>query len=203
MNSWPWRKHWWGYTNLGTIQIPPPPKYTILTDRGDGVSLWLLTFNISEYPEPDGLGLIGINVTPVPPWPSGGNPGNPNLDPMFPAGKWPYGPYYGNVVIWKAYEEPWLRTPRGVTPYLANSLVRLVIVSGQLGVDVEPITSATVAISQERVICLQSAYPGYNVAWREIILTAASPGVGWQDYTVTQTPNPGPYVPSFSQQNDD
>lgn len=52
-------KMWWGYADMGPIQIPPLPYYIILTDRADG-KLWQLSFNVATA-SPDGFGYISIN----------------------------------------------------------------------------------------------------------------------------------------------
>jgi hypothetical protein len=202
MTTWPYRKQWFGYTNIGTIQIPPPPKYIILTDRADGETLWWLTFDTVQYPYPDGLGLMGI--TNVPPWPSG-IPGDPNNDPTFVAGTWPTGTFYGNTQVYTPYNEPWINLPGaavGKYGYLKNVAIRLVVVGGYLGMETIPATVGTVQEANQRIFGL-NVYPGFNAPMREVILAMAYPGMGWQNITVTQTPNPPTYVPSFSQQDDD
>lgn len=39
-----------GYSDFGSIQIPPYPQIVILTDRADG-SLWMVGFNTTSSPE--------------------------------------------------------------------------------------------------------------------------------------------------------
>lgn len=53
------RKRIGGYTDLGSIQIPPTPQPLILTDRADGTQ-WLLSFNTSPETD-DTYGYISVN----------------------------------------------------------------------------------------------------------------------------------------------
>lgn len=48
-----------GYTDFGSIRIPPLPQRIYMTDRGDG-TLWELTHNLTDYSS-DGLGYISIS----------------------------------------------------------------------------------------------------------------------------------------------
>jgi hypothetical protein len=45
---------------MGPIQIPPVPRFIILTDRADG-TLWWLTYNLTP-PAADGFGYISITT---------------------------------------------------------------------------------------------------------------------------------------------
>lgn len=47
------RRRLQGYTDLGPVQVPPRPRYIIMTDRADGTK-WLLTHNLVDGPDADG-----------------------------------------------------------------------------------------------------------------------------------------------------
>lgn len=49
---------WYGYTDMGPIQIPPLPQAFLIQDRGDG-TWWLLAYSITP-PADDGLGYVSI-----------------------------------------------------------------------------------------------------------------------------------------------
>lgn len=55
---------WYGWADIGAIQIPPMPVYLILTDRADG-TLWWLTYSTSPAGD-DGYGYISITTTQPP-----------------------------------------------------------------------------------------------------------------------------------------
>jgi len=60
------RPRWWyGWSDLGPIQIPVLPPYIVLTDRADG-TLWLLTWNATNQPPVDGLGYVSIRNDGLP-----------------------------------------------------------------------------------------------------------------------------------------
>jgi hypothetical protein len=56
---------WYGFTDLGPIQIPVVPQFIMMTDRADGVTLWWLTFD-TTVSYPDGLGTIAVTTTSPP-----------------------------------------------------------------------------------------------------------------------------------------
>lgn len=51
-----------GYLDMGGITIPPMPQYTVMTDRNDETTLWLLSFTTNQ-PSPDNNGFITLNST--------------------------------------------------------------------------------------------------------------------------------------------
>lgn len=53
---------WYGYTDMGPIQIPPLPRHIILTDRDGSGAKWWLTFNLSPTTS-DGFGYVSISST--------------------------------------------------------------------------------------------------------------------------------------------
>src|ERR1700675_927294 len=117
----PTRRLWWGYTDIGRIQIPPNPKYLILTDRDTG-QLWWVTFN-KTLASSDGFGYIAINSV---------FPCNSNIDGASNGPRTiPPPKVYNNCVIYDAYDEP-------VIGFLdAVNFVRLFVRGGVLGASVE------------------------------------------------------------------
>lgn len=53
-----------GYTDMGRIQIPLPPRAIIITDRADGTKWWV-TYNLSPATS-DGFGYISISTATPP-----------------------------------------------------------------------------------------------------------------------------------------
>lgn len=55
---------WYGYADFGPIQMPPVPRYIVLTDRTTGTAWWL-TYN-TDLTTADGYGYISITDTSPP-----------------------------------------------------------------------------------------------------------------------------------------
>lgn len=165
------RPRWWyGWADLGPIQIMPVPPFIILTDRADGTKWWV-TFNTTTF-SLDSLGYISISTTSPP-------INNP-----------------GNILTYGAFEEPWLTNGQDAN----GSLTRLIVRGGFLGVEVlvqgEPghaTGGPTGAVAQQgqHVTYALQANVGFNLPMRNIILSQTTPGqYAWVPVTITQTPNP-------------
>lgn len=173
----PYRKMWWGYTDMGAIQIPPNPKYLILTDRTTG-KLWWLTFNAPSGTS-DGFGYVGINDQL--PCKSSQRDGanNGKLKPVPVT--------YNNCVVFDAYGEPLLGMQDSAT------LVRLIVDNGLLGVSLDTFNpqigldpnAPTITVMQDTGIL------SFNQEYVTIILSKTTPGAyAWVPTTLIQTPNP-------------
>lgn len=159
------RRQWYGFTDMGRIQIAPVPRYIVLTDRADSVSLWWLSINTTEF-SADNLGYISI-VSGLP-----------------PASK----AYTGNIETFAAYEEPYFK---GIDN---GALTRLIVRNGFLGVDVVAPTIPVRAENNLRLIATQ-LNTGFNQPLRELILSTSPPGFySWVPVNTVQTANPAPNI---------
>lgn len=182
------RKQWWGYTDIGPIQIPPNPQYLVLADRDTG-QLWWVNYDPAS-------GLVGINnVLPC----------NSPVDQPRPGQINPTPKNYSNCVVYDAFDEP-------IIGYLdMQNFFRMCIRSGVLGVSFESANPQMGTIGAMPLNLLPTnGILGLNQAYAVLMLApgASSPvsasfWVGYTVYTLTQTPNPPPYRPSFNQQHDD
>jgi len=186
------RKRWWGFTNMGAIQIPPNPQPMVLTDRGTGEQWWV-TFNTSLYPSSDGYGYVAIqSVLPC----------NQVNDAPAPGQLNPRARPYNNCHFYDAYDEPII----GYLDATHTQYARLIVRNGFLGVDVIAVNPQAGWSQQAPSLDLlpDTGLLGFNGQFDTIILSITEPGwYAWYATTLTQTPNPPPYIPGFSQQNDD
>lgn len=179
------RRQWWGYTDIGPVQIPAAPYYIVLTDRADGITLWYLTFDTTQYPFPDGYGLVAISTTV------------PKIG----------GGYAANLLTFTPYNEPYIgNMPTGYTG-------QLFVRSGDLGLNIQaendpeyaPIQGTSNQANFGVFALPQNALVGFGNPSRQLIfskgsLRPISGFVAWIPWDVTQTPNPAPVVsnPPFS-----
>ena len=188
MTTWPYRKQWWGYTDIGAIQIPPNPFYLILTDRADGTQ-WRVAFNTTQ-PSSDNLGYISITTS---------FPGNQIADGTTAPLPYPY----QNCRFFDAYDEPVL----GYMDTAQTTYGRLIVRSGYLGLEVLGVNKqlgVANIVGPLNIINDTAVILGFNQQYDTIILSVTDPGwVAWVANVLSQTPNPAPYVPNLSQQNDD
>jgi hypothetical protein len=178
----PWhKKQWWGFTDIGPIQIPPNPQYLILTDRGTGTLYWI-TFNTS-IASPDGFGYVAINTV---------FPCNTNIDAPTTGQIDPQARTFNNCVVYDAYSEPII----GHVDDL--NFVRLIVRNGTLGVSIEqknrqmgydPNTPPLNLVQDTGIL-------GFNGEYVTLILDISTATNGtyavWEPNTLTQTPNPSP-----------
>jgi hypothetical protein len=176
----PTRRMWWGYTDMGRIQIPPNPKYLILTDRTSS-KLWWVTFNAPGAS--DGFGYVALNDKfPCNSYIDGASNG-PRTVPSPKA--------YNNCAIYDAYAEP-------VIGFLnPSTFVRLIVDNGFLGVSVEQVKAQIGAdpISPPIVLIQDTGTLSFNQELVTIILDANTSPLSylvWVPSTITQTPNPSP-----------
>lgn len=194
MTTWPYRRQWWGFTDIGPIQIPPNPFYIILTDRADGLTQWRVAFNTTT-PSSDNLGYISItSAFPCNQIADGPAPGqlNPQIRP------------YQNCHFYDAYDEPVIGF------FNPQTYARLIVRNSQLGVEILTVNnqlgvaniSAPLNIINDNLTIL-----GFNQQYDTIILSVTQPGwIAWVANVLAQTPNPAPYVPQSelgNQQLDD
>lgn len=172
------KKQWWGYTDIGPVQIPPNPQYLILTDRGTG-TLWWVTLNLAS----GGTRRVAINSA---------FPCHTTIDGIGNGQNKPTPKVYNNCNLFDAFAEP-------VVGFVdAQTLVRLIVRDGQLGVSVEPVNRQLGTDPQAPPLILipDTGILGFNQVYATIILdtVAANNGtyVVWVPATLTQTPNPSP-----------
>lgn len=202
MTTWPWRKMWYGFYNIGRIQFPAAPSFLVYTDRTTGQE-WYLTYNTSTSPPSDGFGRVGFSS--VPPWPAGNNPTTSGI--WGEGATTPTGPYYGKVHLYAAFEEPWLDQSQN-TPLFPGYRWRLYIDNSTPGLELFQVGNSAQngdqSTANERLFALNlNGSTGYNVEMCEIILSNTYPGIAFNPLKVTQTPNPGPCNPQtyiFNQQ---
>jgi hypothetical protein len=180
------RRQWWGYTDIGPIQIPPNPQYLILTDRNDGVTLWWVTFNNPGSPPG---GFVSVKST---------LPADPPIDRPTKNAQDPRPFVYDNCALWPAYGEPVLGVIDG------NYFARIFVRGGTLGVSREQFnpsfgyTWAAPLYLIQTVLNPVNPKLGYNGEYVQLILditvngTPSAPTYAWIPYTLTQTPNPAP-----------
>jgi hypothetical protein len=182
MTTWPYRKQWWGFTNVGPIQIPPNPQYLILTDRTTGTQYWVFWNAATQQ--------VGIN-TALPANPIADGPTTGPNDP---------GPVaYNNPAYYDAWDEPVLGF------FDDTNFARLIIDTAYLGISIEQLNRQFGSTPNAPKLNIIPRILGFNGTFATIILggTAALPSIGYDVNTLTQTPNPAPYIPSTSQQYDD
>lgn len=177
----PARKIWWGFFDMGAIQIPPNPKYLVITDRDTG-QLWWVTFNLTTVPSSDGFGYVAVNsVLPANSYYDGASNGPQTIPPPRP---------YNNLVIYDAFDEPIIGF------FDPSTYVRLIIRSGTLGISIEAVNPqfGTPPLGVPPLNLIQDTkILGFNTQYDTIILSTTSPNwVGWIPTILTQTPNPSP-----------
>jgi hypothetical protein len=178
----PTRRMWWGYTDIGRIQIPPNPKYLILTDRTTG-KLWWVTFNAPSGTG-DGFGYVALNDK---------FPCNSNIDGASNGPRTiPLPKVYNNCVIYDAYDEPVL----GMAD--SQTIVRLIVDNGFLGASVETLKNqaGSAPLAPPVVLIQDTGITGFNAEQVTIILDILTATNGtylvWKPSTLTQTSNPSP-----------
>jgi hypothetical protein len=189
------RRQWWGYTDIGPVQMPPNPQYLILTDRTTG-QLWWVTFVLSPN-APDGCGFVAISTV---------LPCNTTIDGPTPNSSTPTPVPYNNCEIFPAYGEPVLTVLNGAT------IVRLIVNNGLLGVSQEAVNvqfgipNAPPLWVIPQVAGYQNPKVGYNGEIVQISFDPIAPFYTWTCSSITQTASPAPYNPNTnfgSQQIDD
>jgi hypothetical protein len=199
--NWPYKRQWWGWTNLGPIQIPPQPEYQVFIDRADNTTKWYLTFDPAQV-YPDGLGTIAVTTVLPAIVGKGGYAAFQRLraqfgtaDPTQPI--FPLGASTPNQPI---FEEPYISNmPQGFSG-------KLFVRGGTLGVDIFTADGPARTQSQvmDRVLGQTNAngelifamplngLVGFGNHFRRIIWKGdiATGFVSWSDWLVTQTPNP-------------
>ena len=110
---------------------------------------------------------------------------------------------YNNCRFFDAFDEPII----GYMDAAQTQAAKLIVRGGFLGVDIFTVNKQRgVAnfVGPLNIINDNNVILGYNQQYDTIILSVAQPGwFAWVPNVLIQTPNPAPYVPSLSQQNDD
>ena len=179
----PHRRQWWGYTDMGPIQIPPNPQYMVLTDRTTGTQYWVTWAESVTNPSPNGFGYVAINTA---------LPGNQiNTPPT--GGPTPTPPQnYNNCQFFDAFDEPVIGYLDGPNGMIISA--RLIIDNGYLGVDVEQLSKQGGRGLTAAPLTLIQKLLAYTREYVTIILSVTDPGwYAWVPTTLTQTPNPPPY----------
>lgn len=190
------RRQWWGFTDLGPIQIPPQPFYTILTDRSTG-AYWYLTFQTGQLVPNylDQLGTIAI-ITP-----SLSNTlrdvgyGHVPTYALFPGIGSSYAAY---AQLYLPENEPWLEgMPQG---YAARLFVRNSVLGAEIFAENDPLYTSfgdqSQIVSAPIFALPQTANVGFGSAFRRLFwstnTTVLAPigFVAWENWVITQTPNP-------------
>lgn len=185
MTTWPYRRQWWGFTDIGPVQIPPNPQYLILTDRTTK-ALWWVFWNASTQQ-------VGINSV---------LPANTTIDGPTTSALTPRVVMYNNPAIYSAFDEPVIGF------FDSQNFARLIVDQSALGFSVEQRNKQLGTAPQSAPLNIISSILGFNGTYATIILsgTVSNPAVGYTVNTIVQTPNPPPYVPQNdfpSQQIDD
>lgn len=199
------RRQWWGYTNIGPVQIPPNPQIMVLTDRVTSIQHWV------NYAPPT---LTLVSTLPC----------NKTQDAATKGQLDPQARPYNNCVFYDAYDEPiigWLND---------STFGRLVVSNGSLLVVLETYNKQRGKPITPPVYVMRGSVVGFGGNYAQVTLTAPggnlllanassfllladgndfltlrdyAPGYLLTPFSITQTPNPPTYIPSFSQQYDD
>lgn len=169
----PARKIWWGYYDMGAIQIPPNPKYFVLTDRVTA-QLWWVSLNPNTN-------LLVISTT---------LPANSYIDGASNGGQTvPKPKAYNNLVIYEAFDEP-------IIGFIDDTnFARLTVINGVLGVSLDKLNKqrGQAVIAPPLIMLPNTAILGYGSKYATVVLNPSSPTtLTITINTLTQTPNPSP-----------